>query len=389
MNWQTKDEKQYDINMLFVLFLFAVISCISIYYAQQMPQYEGNFVVNQGIYFVLAFTVMFVLIHIDYEYYLTLSWAFYGGGLALLVLLEIISPNEQWAPTRNNAERWFELPVIGSFQPSEVMKVALILTMSTLVYKHNQKFTNKIFKNDIWLIAKLLLVLIPPVLLLRLQPDMGMVMMSAALFFSIVIVSGVSVWLNVLIFGVPLSVGLLFLFAFFRFPHLVENYIFTYMADYQVSRFYGWLNPMEYTDEGFQTARAISAIGSGRLTGSEGTTVYLPEAHTDFIFAVIGEQFGFVGAAVVMTLFFILLYQMMVIALKANHSFGAYICAGSIGMLAFQIFQNVGMNLGLLPVTGFTLPLISFGGSSLVTTMALLGIIMSVRYHARSYFFES
>ncbi|WP_018921587.1 FtsW/RodA/SpoVE family cell cycle protein [Salsuginibacillus kocurii] len=381
-------EKQYDINLLFVLFLFAVISCFYLYYAQQIHPENFNFSLRQMFFYVLAFITAFVILHFDFEYYLFLHWFLYGAGLLMLVILDVAA-GSGFAPERMGATRWFDLPLIGNFQPSEFMKVFMVLTMSTLIYKHNQNYAIKVFKNDLWLVVKLLAVLIPPVLLLMRQPDMGMIMMMLAIFVGLVLVSGIAFRLLAVLFGVPVLLFSFFIFAFFRFPQLVEQYIFQHLPSYQVSRFYGWLNPLEYSDEGFQTARAMSALGSGRLTGSEGTSVYIPEAHTDFIFAVIGEEHGFIAAALVITLYFVLLYQMMMIALRCHHRFGAYICAGIIAMLAFQVFQNVGMNLGLLPVTGFTLPLISYGGSSLLATMLAIGLVLSVRYHSKSYFFEN
>ncbi|MFC5711894.1 FtsW/RodA/SpoVE family cell cycle protein [Thalassorhabdus alkalitolerans] len=381
------EEKQYDINILFVLFLFAVISCLYILYAQQMPQYNENFAVRQLIFYFVAFGVVFAVIHFDFEYYANLSWVLYGFGLFMLLALEFAP--QSIAPTIAGAVRWFRVPIIGSFQPSELVKIFIIITLSTVIYKHNLQKTAANLKVDLWLLCKMAFVVLPPVLLLQRQPDMGMVMMTGAIFLSLVIVSGISYKLVSLIIGGPVLLFTGFIIAFFRFPSFVEQYFFNFISDYQVRRFYGWLNPAEFSDEGYQTVQAMTAIGAGRLYGNPEADVYLPEAHTDFIFAVIGMEHGFLGAALVITLYFVLLYQILMTALRCHNSFGTYLCAGVIGMLSFQVFQNVGMNLGILPVTGFTLPLLSYGGSSLIATMFAIGIVLSVSYHSKNYMFES
>ncbi len=375
--------------MLFVIFLFGVISCFYINYAQEMGQYDTNFAIRQMIFYVLAFVVALAVLHFDFEYYLNIHWFLYGFGLFLLVALDVIGPNEAIAPLRNGAVSWFTFPVIGSVQPSELMRIFLIITLSAVTYRHNSKYQdNRELKTDITLIGKMGLVVLPVLILLERQPDMGSVMLIASIFIALLIVSGISYKLLVLIIGGPLLAFSAFIFAFFRFPVFVETYLLSMLKDYQVSRIYGWLNPFEYVDAGFQTVRAITAIGSGRLYGNNDTSIYIPEAHTDFIFAVISSMHGFLGGAFVITLYFVLLYQILITALRCHNAFGKYLCASLIGMLSFQVFQNIGMSLGLLPVTGFTLPLLSYGGSSLVATTFALGMIMSVRYHSKSYFFE-
>ncbi|WP_240376231.1 FtsW/RodA/SpoVE family cell cycle protein [Bacillus piscicola] len=383
-----KENKQqlYDINILFILFLFGVLSCLYIYHAQQLPQYETNFAVRQLTFFIIAFLIMLALLHFDFEYYLQMSWMLYGFGLLLLLTLAIAP--ESIAPPNNGAVRWFKLPVIGSFQPSELMKIFIILLLSSIIYKHNHTFHTRTFATDIRLILKMTAATAPPVLLFVLQPDMGMVMMTAAIFFSLLLVSGISYKIVSVLFGLPLTAFASFLTAFWRFPEIVEQLLFSRLSDYQVRRFYGWLKPLDYLDEGYQTAKSLLLIGSGSLLGSE-VKGYLPEAHTDFIFAIIGNTHGFAGASFLISLYFIFLYLIMLIALRCHHSFGTLLCAGVIGMFSFQIFQNIGMTIGLLPVTGFTLPFISYGGSSLFASMAAVGIILSVKYHSRNFMFAS
>ena len=384
MNKQT--EQRYDINIFFILFLFSVLSCMYIYFAQQLPQYNTNFALRQAVFFVIAFIVAFVILHFDFEYYLHLSWILYGVGLLLLIILAIAP--ESIAPPSKGAKRWFDLPVIGSFQPSEIMKIFMIILLSSIIYRHNQTYVNRSFHTDMMLLGKMLAVVAPPVFLLIQQPDMGMIMLTAAIFLALLLVSGISYKIIAVITGIPAILFALFLIAYWRFPALLERYVFSHMSDYQVRRFYGWLEPLEYADEGYQTAKSITLIGSGKLLGTD-TGGYLPEAHTDFIFAIIGNVHGFAGAAFVITLYFVFIYLIVLIALRCHHAFGRLLCAGVIGMFSFQVFQNIGMTIGLLPVTGFTLPFISYGGSSLVSSMIAVGIVLSVKYHSKNYMFSS
>jgi len=167
-----------------------------------------------------------------------------------------------------------------------------------------------------------------------------------------------------------------------------------FIASHQLARIYGWLNPAEYSQGyGFQLQQALLGIGSGQLTGSGFTQGYqvqsgrIPEAQTDFIFAVIGEEFGFIGTSILIILFFLLIYRIITIALNANSLFGVYICIGVIALFTFQVFQNIGMTIGLMPITGLALPFISYGGSALLTNMMALGLVTSVHLRTKNYMF--
>ncbi|MFD2705142.1 FtsW/RodA/SpoVE family cell cycle protein [Salibacterium lacus] len=383
------NEKQYDINMLFVMFLFGVVSCFYIYHAQQMGQYDATFHTSQMMYYVLGFGVAFAVLHFDFEYYMNIHWFLYGVGLFSLVLLDVIGPNETFAPMQNGAVSWFAVPKIGTVQPSEIMRIFLVITLSAIIYRHNSRHReDRSMQTDLWLLLKIGVLIAPVVFLIYRQPDMGSIMLIGAIVTALLIVSGMSYRILTVLIGGPITAGLAFVFAFYQFPEWVGRNLLSNLPGYQVARINGWLNPFEHVDAGYQVLQAMTAIGSGQLYGNSGTSVYIPEAHTDFIFAVISSMHGFLGGAFVITLYFVLLYQILMTGLRCHNAFGKYLCAGLIGMFAFQIFQNIGMGLGLLPVTGFTLPLLSYGGSSIVATMFALGIVMSVRYHSKTYFFE-
>lgn len=374
---------KYDINLWFVVFLFAVISCYAIYHAQQLAQYETNFIPRQLIFFGIAAGIAFMVTHIDYEYYRKAGWIIYGLGLLPLAVL-VVAP-ESVAPTINGANRWFSLAGF-QIQPSELTKLSVLILLSLLVEKHHRQYAPATFQQEGVLLLKLGAVTLPPIGFLMLQPDMGTVMQMLALLLTVALVSGVSaLWLG-LIVGIPALLFLGFLGLFYAVPGVLERLLFPLMSEYQVSRIEGWLQAESNVNQSFQVDRAMSLIGSGQLQGNN-LPIYIPEAHTDFIFAIIGHQHGFIGTAGLLCLYFVLAYLIIRTALLAQHTFGQVLCAGVLGLFAFQVFQNIGMNLGLLPVTGFPLPFVSYGGSSLIAAMLALGLVMSVRYHHRPSMF--
>lgn len=215
-------------------------------------------------------------------------------------------------------------------------------------------------------------------------------MQIAAIVLSVLLVSKVSLkWILSMIL-IPVTAILSFVMIYFTRMDLLEKFFFVHLEDYQVRRFHGWLNPTEYTDEAFQVNLAMRAVGSGRLNGigAENNNYYIPEAHTDFIFAIIAHTHGFIVACILISIYFILLYHIVMIGFQSTNQFDLCICAGVAGLFAFQIFQNIGMNIGLLPVTGFSLPLVSYGGSSLLTAGLSLGLVLCVKANRREYMFE-
>jgi cell division protein FtsW (lipid II flippase) len=181
------------------------------------------------------------------------------------------------------------------------------------------------------------------------------------------------------------------MYVYFQYSSVFYDQLIPLLKPHQQERILGWLSPSEYADHAYQTNKAILAVGSGELKGNGfgGGTVYIPEKHTDFIFATIAEEGGFIAAAVVLSLFFVLLYRMAVIGDHAESPFGLYICSGAIAMYTLQIFQNIGMTIGVMPVKGISLPLLSYGGSSLLSNMIFMGILLSIRKPYRKYMFEA
>ncbi|UOE77124.1 FtsW/RodA/SpoVE family cell cycle protein [Parageobacillus thermoglucosidasius] len=382
-------QSKLDYNLLFILFLMAIVSAIAIHSAEAtLPEklQNVNFAYKQLQWYAIGAGVIALTMIIDYDRFFQIAWYLYGFGMLLLLGLELNVPGTM---TIKGATSWYKLPG-GNFQPSELMKIFMIIVLSRIIVNHREKYPEPTIKDDFRLLGKIALTVLPPLILLAKQPDLGMSMVFVAITGSLVLVSGIR-WR--IIFGIILSVVAVVatvVFIFFQFPDFFHKYIIK--EDYQLNRFYGWLAPYEYSNEqGFQLIRSLLAIGSGELYGKGfgNLQVYLPEAHTDFIFGVISEQFGFIGASVVISLFFLLVYRMVHIALESNDLYGSYLCAGVIGMITFQVFQNIGMTIGLVPITGLPLPFISYGGSSLATYMLAIGLVLNVHSRTKKFMFSS
>ncbi|TLS35476.1 rod shape-determining protein RodA [Pseudalkalibacillus caeni] len=364
------------------------VSCISIFSAQTNGQYEDNFLLKQIMWYFVGTVVLVATMIFDLEQLRKLSWYFYGFGNFLLVLL-IFTP-ERFAPTINGAKSWFVVPGAGSLQPSEIVKVCLILVLSNVIVSHNSKIFDKTIKSDLLLILKMLGFTMVPIMLVMMQPDLGTSLVMLAIFAFMLLMSGVAWRLLVLLYSSVALIGFGLILMIIKIPEFVEGTLG--VKEYQLGRIYSWLDPENYEGpEAYQLNKALLAIGSGKIYGKgyQDGSVYLPENHTDFIIGNIGEEFGFLGISIVLTLFFLLIYRIIRIALEIDDPFGSFICAGVIAMITFHVFQNVGMAIGLVPITGIPLPFISYGGSSLLGSMFAMGLVFNVKFRTRKYMFSA
>jgi len=375
-----------DVNLVLILLLLFLVSCISIYSAQTTGQYKENFLLKQIVWYGVGAGIIAAVITLDSDQLKKISWYVYGFGLFLLGFL-IIAPNSI-APVINGAKAWYRVPGMGSLQPAELVKVFIILVLAKVIDDHHQKNLNKTLKTDTWLLVKIVFFTLIPLLLVMQQPDLGTGLVFIAIMLGMIFVSGVTWKLLAPIFGTGITiVGTIFYFVLWH-PEILEKYLG--VKPYQFGRIYSWLDPYNYeSSAGFQLTRSLLAIGSGETSGKGYGTreVYLPESHTDFIFSIIGEEFGFIGASILVTLFFLLIYHITKVGLGTKNNFYTYICVGVISMITFHVFQNIGMTIGLLPITGIPLPFISYGGSSLLGNMLAISLIFSIHYHNRKYMF--
>lgn len=191
--------------------------------------------------------------------------------------------------------------------------------------------------------------------------------------------------------AIPVTVVVTLMVLYFKFNDFFMKHIMSQLSSHQISRINGWLFPYEYEDSSLQARQGMLAIGSGEITGKGflNNNVYIPEKHTDFIFAAIAEEVGFIGCTFIIFLYFLLLYRLIIIIMNTNDPFAYTIGAGIIGLFTFQIFQNISMTMGILPITGVTLPFLSYGGSSLLSNFMLIGVILSFKKTYHNYVFSS
>ncbi|MEY8347703.1 MULTISPECIES: FtsW/RodA/SpoVE family cell cycle protein [Bacillus cereus group] len=390
MKRSTEFLKSLDVKLILILCILCVTSIVAIYSSQQTGQYgDSNFAMKQGINYVIGIMLLLLVASIDLDQLQKLAWPFYIVGFASIIILKI-SPFKALTPEILGAKRWFRVPVLGAIQPSEFFKIALLILIASLAVKHNAKYMARTFQTDLILVGKVSLVSIPPALLVYSQPDTGMVFLYAAGIACILFMSGIQKKLIALCTVIPVAVLSTLIFIYVKYPGIFFNKLVTLLKPHQQSRILGWLDPFEHADQGYQTQQSILAVGSGGMDGKGFGygNVYIPEKHTDFIFATIAEEGGFLIAAFVVFMFLLLLYRTIIIGYSADNLFGTLLCAGVIGVLTVQIFQNVGMIVGLMPVKGIALPFLSYGGSSLFSNMMMMGLVLSVRKTYKKYMFS-
>ncbi|WP_053368097.1 FtsW/RodA/SpoVE family cell cycle protein [Bacillus sp. FJAT-27245] len=383
-----KNTTKIDYNLALILFLLFLSSCIAIYSAQSSGQYHGNFLVKQILWYAVGSGIIAAVITLDSDQLKKITWYAYGFGLFLLLLV-IIAP-ESIAPRINGAKSWFKVPGMGSLQPSEFVKVFVIMALSKVIWDHHQKYPVKSMSTDLLLLAKLGAATFAPFALIMQQPDLGTSLVLLSILAGMVFIAGITWKLLLPIFAGGASIAASILYLVIWKPEWLEKYLGFHQ--YQFSRVYSWLDPYTYQSSiGFQLTRSLLAIGSGQTEGKGfgKLQVYLPESHTDFIFAVVGEQFGFVGASILISLFFLLIYHITKVGMETKNNYYTYLCVGVISMITFHVFQNIGMTIGLLPITGIPLPFVSYGGSSLMGNMLAIALIFSIRYHYKKYMFST
>lgn len=332
---------------------------------------------RQTVWLVLGVAVAAVVTWLNYHELERFVVPAYLGILALLVGVLFVEPRSV------EASRWF---YIGSysFQPSELGKLVLIVALAAYLAKNQHRINEwRVF------FGALALTLIP-MLLVMCEPDLGTALVFGFIMLAMLWLGGIPrTRVLGLILILALLIGIVFVdlwFATDGFTHLAEELPLPLpLHTYQLNRLIIFVNPeMDPMDTGYQIIQSKVAIGSGGLLGKgygEGSQVqnnFLPTHHTDFIFAVVGEELGLLGTGVVLALYLLLLLRAVRIALHAADMFGSLVVSGIVAMLLFQIFINIGMTVGVMPVTGITLPFFSYGGTSLLINMLAVGLILSV-----------
>ncbi len=365
--------KKYD--FLLVIFCIAITS-IGIVFIKSADE---SYVRHQQEGFVLGLILMIIVSFISYSFVLKFYWLIYAVSIALLIAVKL------FGDSGGGAQRWFEIGGIR-FQPSELVKILLILFYAAFIMKHKENL------NTVRIIVSCVVLIIPPIYLIFKQPDLSTTIMIVAIFAVVMFIGGVSwkIIAGAFLIGVP-SFVLALRYLMRDDVHIIE--------DYHKGRILAWLYPDEYAiSEAYQTLNAMTAIGSGQLSGkginnnvvaSVKNGNFISAAHTDFIFAVIGEEMGFVGCCVVIGLLFMIAILCIHTARRAKDVAGQIIAGGMGGLIGIQTFINIGVVTGLLPNTGLTLPFVSYGLTSLVSLFIGMGFVINVKLQSpESIFFE-
>lgn len=357
--------RNYNFRLILYMVALNILGVLVIRSATNMDE---AMVSRQIMGVVIGMSAAVGLSMIDYHKILNLSILVYA--VCFFSLLAVLI----WGENVNNATRWLKVPLIGQLQPSEFVKIGLIVFFSWYFTRCQERIDQPV------VVAAAAGLFALPVYLVFEQPNLSTSLVMVAIVAGIVFASGISYrWiLGTLAVVVPVAGTVIFLLLHGMIPFIKE---------YQAGRILAWFDPEKYGSAYYQQANSITAIGSGQLYGKGlyNTTIasvkngnFLSEEQTDFIFAVIGEELGFVGCMIVIVLFLLIVYECLMAAARAKDMGGRLICVGMATLIAFQGFANIAVATGVFPNTGLPLPFISFGSSSLISIFLGMGLVLNV-----------
>lgn len=359
-----------------MLALFGLV-CIASATRINLGESPSN-VIKQGVFFLIGLGLLVVAANVDYEYFAQFHIPIYILNLLLLLAVLLIGTDNK------GATRWIAIGPL-TIQPSEFAKVIMIFCLAKVITQKQRQL------NDLPTLMFLCVMMGIPLVLIQKQPALSASLVLVAVFCIELFVAGLDwkIIRNVLVVTVPIV-------ALILFDVSRENPLFTdkIFATHQFNRILSFVDPSRDANLYYQTEKSISAIGSGQLMGKglfHGTLnqlSYLPEPHNDFIFSVIGEEFGFFGCLFVLAVLLFIVFRCIVIAISARDTFSQLLAAGIAGMFAFQTFVNAGVATGILPNTGMSLPFVSYGGSSMWTNMVAIGLMLNIRKKETKSLFE-
>ncbi len=351
-----KSVKKIDFNLILAVVLLAIFGLI-VHYSLSIKTDSLSFYM-QLIWFVMGLGVMGTIASVSFHQLKHFVIPIYAINTFLLAVVLLIGLSA------GGASRWLQLGPIH-IQPSEFTKLVLIIALASFLADRKGILSSK----DIY---KSFLLIVLPALLVFLQPDLGTAIVIIVIWLGVLVVAGVKpihlftiILIGVLILGVGIKTGVL--------------------KQYQINRLLVFINPnLDLKETGYSLLQSKIAIGSGGFlgkglfSGTQTNLSFIPAANTDFIFSVIGEKLGFLGALVLVVFFFILLSRTVYIALAADNYYGSLLALAIGAMWLFQVFVNIGMTIGIMPITGIPLPFISYGGSALLTNMTAAGILLNI-----------
>lgn len=330
---------------------------------------------RQIIGLVAGVILMIILSMIDYVWLLNFYWILYGINIIALVCVKLFGTNV------NGAQRWIDIGVTN-FQPSELSKILVVVFFAKFLMNHEDDLNSAVT------ILKAVGLIAPTLILIVLQPDLSTTLSIALVFCAMMYLAGLSYRFIGTLIAILVPVTIIFI-------SIVVQPNQPFLHDYQQKRILAWLEPQKYaSDEAYQQNNAIMAIGSGQLTGkglNNNTTTsvkngnFIFEPQTDFIFAIVGEELGFVGCCIVIGLLLLIVVQCILIGLRAQDLAGRIICCGVAAQIGFQSFINIGVATGILPNTGIPLPFVSYGLTSLISLYMGIGIVLNIGLQPKKY----
>jgi rod shape determining protein RodA len=365
---------QLPLDPLLTLAVIGLAICSTVTLKQAtrklIPTDPHYYLDRQVIYLIVGFVLMLVLSRIDYARLRRFKNPIYAT--LLVTILAVLALGH----TARGSQRAINFPLF-SFQASELGKVLLIVALAALLVERARQL------GDRDTTVRLMIAALIPAMLVIAQPDLGSGMVYMTIAYMLLFIAGTS-WRQLAALAALVAVAASFVLVAAPAAgiHVLKSY--------EVNRLTAFLHPSSNPQtEGYQQQESKIAIGSGQKTGrgSRSTQVplkFLPESHTDFVFAAVAERYGFVGAGLVLLLYALLISRTLRVLVMAKDLFGSLIAAGVAAMLMFQVFVNVGMTIGIMPITGVTLPLMSYGGSSVITTLLAIGLLQSIYVQARA-----
>src|SRR3954454_15094627 len=337
--------------------------------ADDIPRQPDFYLQRQAVFFGVGMVLALVMSRLDYSRLREVKYGVYAVLIASIVAVQLLGS------VSRGSRRSIELPFF-SFQASELGKVLLVVALSAFIVDRSRRLQARDTS------ARIMLLTLIPAAMVIVQPDLGSGLVYIVIGLATLCVAGTGWRHFVALFALgAVAIALTLVVA----PKLGV----TVLHGYQKERLTAFLKPSENpADQGYQQNQSRIAIGSGEKAGrgdqaTQTKLNFLPEHHTDFVFAVVGERWGFVGAAFILSMYALLVWRALRILTVAKNLFGAIVAGGIVGMLLFEIFVNVGMNIGIAPITGIPLPLVSYGGSSVLSTFLAIGLLQSIHAQAR------
>ncbi len=374
---QMKNISKYKVDngILISIIAFALISIISIISAQKLlPSYMNDLYLKQILWYSIGFIIAYFIMFIGNDIIFRNIKILYIIGVISLILVLF------FGQTINNAKCWFGFGSFG-IQPSEFMKIILIIMIANMIKEFRENNDNPSIFDEFKFLIKVAIIVLIPSLLTFLEPDTGVVLIYLLITIIMLFVAGIRYrWFLIVISFLALTVGSILTIYFLNTNLFIK--IFGTSFFLRVDRLLDWSS-----GSGYQLQNGMTAIGSAGLFGSgwNNTPIYFPEPQTDFIFAVFSSNFGLIGSVSLICLIIYFDIKLISTSINSQKNINKYVIAGILGMLIYQQFQNIGMTIGIMPITGITLPFISYGGSSLLSYMIMVGIIFNISNDSLRY----